>query len=46
MPHNLPKKSLVGGQMLIGILVAMAIFLILGHAIFTLVASSFELVSF
>lgn len=45
MPFQLPKKH-NQGQILLSILVAMAIFLILAHALFTLVASSFELVSF
>ncbi len=46
MYQILPKKTTQGGQMLIGILVSMAIFMILAHALFTLMTSSFELVSF
>jgi len=46
MKKVLPKKLNSNGQMLIGVLVAIAIFLILAHALFTLVATSFELVSF
>lgn len=46
MHKNLPKKALQSGQMLIGILISMAIFMILAHALFTLMSSSFELVSF
>ncbi len=46
MPKLLPNNVNERGQMLIGILVAMAIFLILAHALFTLMASSFELVSY
>lgn len=46
MLKSLPKKHLTGGQMLIGVLIAISIFLILTHALFTLISASFELVSF
>jgi hypothetical protein len=42
----LPKSHKQKGQILIGVLVAITIFLILAHALFTLISSSFELVSF
>ena len=41
-----PQKTSNGGQMLISILIAIAVFAILTHAIFTLVASSFDLINF
>jgi len=40
------KKTNFSGQMLLAILIAVAVFAILTHAIFTLIASSFDLVSF
>lgn len=44
---NLPvKKSLYKGQILLAILIAIAVFAILVHALFTLIAASFDLVSF
>jgi hypothetical protein len=43
---SLPKTKKQRGSTLIGILVALAIFSILGQAVFTLASSSFELVSF
>lgn len=46
MSLKLPRKKLISGQVLIGVLVAITIFLILAHALFTLISSSFELVSF
>lgn len=45
MSISLSRKN-TQGQILLSILIAIAIFLILSHALFTLVASSFELVSF
>ena len=43
----LPKnKSIIRGQILIGILIATGVFAILSHALFTLVSSSFKLVAF
>lgn len=42
---NLPKR-LESGQMLISVLVAIGVFGILAHAIFTLVAASFDLINF
>ena len=42
---NLPSKKASFGQSLIGILIALAVFSILGNAIFTLVSSSFSLVA-
>ena len=45
--RKLPGSSLsIKGQTLIGILVAMAIFSILAHAIFLIVGSSYQLVSY
>lgn len=41
---NIHKTSISQGQMLIGVLVALAVFLILSHALFTLVSASYELV--
>ncbi|MFV1917300.1 MAG: hypothetical protein ACC618_02370 [Patescibacteria group bacterium] len=47
MPSFLPKKiSISSGQTLLSLLIAIAVFAILGHAIFTLTTSSFSLVSF
>jgi hypothetical protein len=44
---RLPKlKTNISGQVLLGILISLAVFAILLHAIFTLVASSFDLVNF
>jgi type II secretory pathway pseudopilin PulG len=43
---TLSARKATSGQMLIGILVAIAVFAILIHAVFTLIASSYELVSF
>jgi hypothetical protein len=43
---SLPKKYYNQGQILLSILIAIAIFSILAHALFTLIASSFDLVSF
>ena len=42
----LPEKTFNQGQILLSILIAIAIFSILAHALFTLVASSFDLVTF
>jgi hypothetical protein len=42
----LPKKTLNRGQVLLSIIIAIVIFSILAHALFTLIASSFELVAF
>ncbi|MFC1649309.1 hypothetical protein ACFL2C_01170 [Patescibacteria group bacterium] len=42
----LPKKPRYSGQSIIGILIAMAIFALLGNAIFTLVTSSYRLIGF
>lgn len=42
----LPKKTLNQGQVLLSIIIAIVIFSILAHALFTLIASSFELVAF
>lgn len=44
MPDSAPKRTHLG-QSLVGILIALAVFSILGHAIFTLVSSSFSLVA-
>lgn len=46
MFKNLPKKKQQTGQILLAILIAIAVFSILAHALFTLIASSFELVAF
>ena len=44
---RLPKLKInISGQALLGILISLAVFAILLHAIFTLVASSFDLVNF
>lgn len=43
---TLPKKPYNQGQVLLSILIAIAVFSILAHALFTLIASSFELVTF
>lgn len=42
----LPKKPTSKGQILLSILISIAVFAILTHAIFTLLASSFSLVAF
>lgn len=44
--HYLPKKKYASGQTLLAILVAIAVFAILTHATFTLIASSYDLVSY
>lgn len=46
MLKSLPKKRKENGQSLIGILVALTIFSILSQAIFTVVSTSYNLVSF
>jgi type II secretory pathway pseudopilin PulG len=46
MLQNLPKYKNKSGQTLISLLIALAIFAILSHAIFTLTTSSFKTVSF
>ncbi len=46
MITTLPKKNIEKGQSLIGILVALAIFSILSQAIFTVVVTSYNLISF
>ncbi len=45
MKRKLPSPCFYG-QTVIGVLIAMAIFSILAHSVFTLITSSFELVSF
>src|SRR3972149_3728932 len=44
MSNSAPKRTGFG-QSLVGILIALAVFSILGHAIFTLTSSSFTLVA-
>ncbi len=44
--QQLPKNKPRSGQTLVGLLVAIALFAILSHALFTLVSSSYFLVSF
>ncbi len=46
MRQHLPKKNKKNGQSLIGVLVSLAIFSILSQAIFTVVGTSYNLVSF
>lgn len=48
MSKSLPREKTKRnrGQMLLGILISTAVFAILAHAVFTLVASSFDLVNF
>ena len=43
---RLPKKKYQNGQILLAILIAIAVFAILAHSIFTLIASSYDLVTF
>jgi hypothetical protein len=42
----LPKKSKIGGQVLLELLISLAIFAILGHALFTLGATSLNIITY